>query len=86
MLEEQGDKPEAIAARIARVREIMRLNKREFAATIGMSEQSYGQYENGTRPFSFSTCLKIRKRHNISLEFIYFGNIDDLPHKIAVEL
>lgn len=62
------------------------LSKREFAARLGMTEQGYGAFENANRNLSLQAAKQIRKVYKVSLEFIYFGNIDDLPHRIAKEL
>jgi len=86
MLEELEDKPEAIAARLKRVREILSLSKKDFAAKAELSEQVYGPWENARRPITYEGAKKIRKAYDLSLEFIYFGKIDDLPHRIAKEL
>lgn len=86
MLEELEDAPEAIGARLQRIREILGLKKKEFAEKAGISEQAYGPWENARRQITYDGAKKIRKTYNLSLEFIYFGKIDDLPHKIAKEL
>ena len=86
MLEEMEDHPEAVGARLRRVREILGLNKRQFAERAGMNEQTYGPFENGKRPLSLESAKKIRKAYDLTLEFMYFGKIDDLPHRITKEL
>lgn len=86
MLEELEDQDDAVAARIERVREILGLNKREFAEAAGMTEQQYGPYSKGRRPLSLHAAKLLRKRYDLPLEFIYFGKIGDLPHRIAKEL
>lgn len=83
MLEELGDKDEAIAARLRCVREGLGLTKREFAERAGLTEQQYGPYENARRPLSLHAAKQLRQAYQLSLEFIYFGKIDDLPHRIA---
>lgn len=86
MLQNQGDAREAVAARLKRVREITGLSKREFAERAGLSEQAYGPFENGVRDLSLTAAKRLRATYGVSLEFIYFGNIADLPHRIASEL
>lgn len=86
MLEEHGDSREAVAARLARVREIIGVDKQTFAERAGMSPQAYGAFENGSRDLSLEAAKKLRKAYGLSLEFLYFGNKDDLPHKIATQL
>ena len=86
MLEELEDQPEAVGARLCRVREILGLNKRQFAERAGLTEQTYGPFENGKRPLSLDAAKKLRKTYDLTLEFMYFGKIDDLPHRITKEL
>ncbi|MFY1707415.1 helix-turn-helix transcriptional regulator [Tritonibacter scottomollicae] len=86
MLEEQEDHIDAIAARLKRVREILGLSKKDFAERAGLTEQTYGPFENAKRELSLSAAKKIRKRYGLPLEFMYFGKIDDLPTRISKDL
>lgn len=86
MLEELEDAREAVSARLQRVRELSDLNKKEFSARLDMSPQAWGEYENGKRDLPLTVAKKLRKVYSIPLEFIYFGNKSDLPHRIATEL
>jgi len=86
MLEELEDQTEAVAARLKRVRHIYGLSKKEFSERAGISEQAYGPYENARRDLSLESAKRLRKTYGLSLEFIYFGKIDDLPHRITKEL
>ncbi len=86
MLQELGDRREAVAARLARIRQIHDLDKKTFAERAGMTAQTYGAFENGTRDLSLEAAKKLRKTYGVTLEFMYFGKIDDLPHRIAAQL
>lgn len=86
MLKDQGDSIDAVAARLRRLREITGLSKNEFAARADMAEQTYGAFENGKRALSLEGAKKIRKAYGASLEFLFFGDTDALPHRIAKEL
>lgn len=86
MLEDQGDAVEAVAARLKAAREALGMNKREFAEKAEMGEQTYGPFENAKRPLSLEAAKKLRKAHGLTLEFMYFGKIDDLPHRIVAKL
>lgn len=86
MLEDQGDDRNAVAARLQKVREILRLSKREFAERAGMTEQVYNPFENAKRDLSLIAAKKLRKAYGLSLEFMYFGKIDDLPTRISKHL
>lgn len=86
MLEDQADNREAVAARLKRVREILGLDKKTFAEKAGMTQQTYGPFENGVRDLSLEAAKKLRKAYDLPLEFLYFGKIDALPHRIATQL
>lgn len=86
MLENLEDKPEAVGARLKRVRELLGLTKKEFAERADLSEQVYGPFENARRELSLSAAKKLRKTYGLPLEFMYFGKISDLPHRIAIDL
>lgn len=86
MLADKEDHPQAVAARLCRVREILGLTKREFAERAGLSEQVYGPFENGRRDLSLGAAKRLRKTYGLPLEFLYFGKIEDLPTRISREL
>ena len=86
MLEKLDDHPDDVGARLRRIREMLGLNKRQFAERAAMTEQTYGSFENGKRPLSLDAAKKLRKTYNLTLEFMYFGKIDYLPHRITKEL
>lgn len=86
MLEQNEDDIDAVAARLKRVREVLKLSKKEFAERAGLSEQVYGPFENAKRELSLTAAKKLRKAYGLPLEFMYFGKISDLPHRIAIEL
>lgn len=86
MLQEKEDSREAVAARLKRVREILGLGQKEFAEGAGLLPQTYGPFETGKRDLSLDAAKRLRKAYSLPLEFMYFGKIDDLPHKIAASL
>lgn len=86
MLEEQEDKREAVAARLRKAREILELDQRTFAEKAGLLPQTYGPFETAKRDLTLEAAKKIRRAHGLTLEFMYFGKIEDLPHRIATKL
>ena len=83
---DENDSVEAVAARLAKVRLALGLEKKDFAERAGLQQQVYGPFENGKRPITIDAAKKLRKAYGLSLEFIYFGKMDDLPHRIATLL
>lgn len=86
MLEELEDSREAISARLRRVREILDMDQKTFAAKAGLQPQTYGPYETGARDLTLDSAKKLRKAYGLPLEFMFFGKIADLPHRIAANL
>lgn len=86
MLEAEGDSCEAVAARLKRVRSIFGLSKQDFAERAGLAPQTYGPFENAKRPLTIEAAKRLRTTYGLSLEFMYFGITDALPHRIAREL
>lgn len=86
MMESMEDDREAVAARLKRAREILDLSKKEFAEKAGISMQTYGPFENAHRDLSLQSAKLLRKTYGLSLEFLYFGKIDDLPTRISKHL
>lgn len=86
VLENLQDSPEAVGERLRRVRELLGLTKREFAERADLTEQTYGPFENAKRPLSLEAAKRLRKTYGLTLEFMYFGNKSDLPHRIAKDL
>ena len=86
MTPDQPDSPEAIGARLARVREILGMSKRDFALRADLTEQTYGPFENGKRPLSLDAAKKLRKTYGLTFEYLFFGNTAELPHRIATLL
>jgi len=82
-----NDSNEAIGARLAAVRTLaFEQSKRAFAEGAELSEQSYGPVENGKRPLSLEMAKKLHKFYGLSLDFMYFGNMNDLPARIFTVL
>lgn len=86
MLEDKGDDIAAVAERLKAARLALGMEKKEFAERADMGMQTYGPFENAKRPLSLEAAKKLRKAYGLPLEFMYFGKIDDLPHKIAAKL
>ena len=86
MLKEREDDREAVAARLLAARKALGLEKKDFAEGAGLGMQVYGPFENGKRDLSLQAAKKLRARYGLTLEFLYFGNTDDLPTRISKAL
>lgn len=76
-----------IGRRLEAVRRVLGIQtKKQFAEDAGIGEQTYGPWANGRREISKDGVKKLIARYGLTWEYIYFGNKDDLPHKIAKDL
>lgn len=83
----EDDSREAVSQRLRAVREsVVNLNKKEFAVRAGISPQYYGEIENCQRDLSIEAAKKLRSTYGLPLEFMYFGKMEDLPHRVATAL
>lgn len=78
------DSREAVAQRLEAVRAFYQMEtRREFAESAGITQQMYSDWMNLRRDVSRQSARKLVDRYSLTLDFIYFGNKNDLPHKMA---
>ena len=75
-----------ISNRLRAVRAVMQMNQKDFAEGAGIAQKSYNLYEAGTHRISIPNAIRLRETYGITLDFIYCGSLDTLPHTIAVAL
>jgi transcriptional regulator with XRE-family HTH domain len=81
-----AETPKAIGNRLRRTREALGLNQRDMAWIAGVSEGNWSQFENGDRRISLNAALRLRDSTNITLDWIYCGVRDGVPHGLALKL
>jgi len=45
-----------------------------FAQKLGLGKNTYNAYETGARSLSFTAACKIRRRFNVPLDFLFYGD------------
>lgn len=75
-----------IARRLRDARTVLELDQTAFAGRAGLKNQTYSNWESGNFRISIDGALALRETYGLSLDFIYCGNLDALPHKIAKAL
>lgn len=81
------DPPQVIGRRLKALREALDCpTQTEFAERIGVEKQTYNPWENGKRPLTFEGACKIRKAFQIPLDYLFFGDADELKFKIIKKL
>jgi transcriptional regulator with XRE-family HTH domain len=68
-----------IGARLAWHRECMGWTQAEYAEAIGAKRAAYSHWETGLTRLSLNGAIALRKRHGLSLDFLFFGIDDALP-------
>ncbi len=53
--------------------------QREFAKASGMSQPEYNHYESGKRLLSLAAANKLRRRWNVTLDWLYHGDTRGMP-------
>jgi transcriptional regulator with XRE-family HTH domain len=79
---EQGDRLKAF--REARCPELS--SHVPYARAAGIDSHAYRRNENGKSLISVDNALRLRKRYEISLDWIYAGDYRTLPYTLAHEM
>lgn len=81
------DPPRVIGPRLKALRKALDVPTQvEFAAQIGVEKNTYNPWEKGTRPLTFEGACLIRKRYRIPLDYLFFGEIGELPVRLHQRL
>lgn len=72
-----------IAERLREAREALGLSQAEFARRARIGKNTMNNWESGDYRVSLNGALKLRETYGLPLDFIYCGNVDMLPNKIA---
>jgi len=76
----------AVGERLQRIRQLCGLNQTKFAQTLGLQQNTYSSYENGSRKCSVETAVEIARQHSVTLDYIFMGNDAGLTRVLAREL
>lgn len=75
--------PMMVAPRLIAIREALGINKTDFARRIGIDKSSYTKIEKGEKPLLTGNAYKIYQLYGIDLNFIYLGQVRDLPGSLS---
>jgi transcriptional regulator with XRE-family HTH domain len=75
-----------ISNRLRVLRHCLGMSSKEFAEAADVSPKSYSQWESGDFRLSIDGAIKLNARYGISLDYLFLGNLDGVPHKLAQEL
>lgn len=76
---ERESKPERVGPRITALRETLALSKAQFADSVSLDRSSLTKIEKGEAGLDIATGEMIATRYGFGLDYIYRGDISDVP-------
>jgi len=88
------DSPLAIGARLRLIRlaygvvqgRSREMSQAEFARLCGINPAAWNNAETGDNRIGIDSAKAIKRRTRVGLNYIFDGDLDDLPHSLAVEI
>lgn len=81
------DDPKIIAKRLKNLREALGFATQvAFANELGIERSTYNPFEKGQRELTFETACLIRKKFKIPIDWLFWGEDDEIPYHIKVKL
>lgn len=81
------DEPKIVAKRLKNLREALGFTSQvAFANELGIGRNTYNPFEKGARELTFETACLIRKKFKIPIDWLFWGEDDELPYHIKVKL
>ena len=77
---------EAIARRLELTRVAFGLSQSEFADKAGIARNTYNQWEKAKGRPQLDGAMALCHTYNITLDWIYFGQMSGLPYQVAQKL
>lgn len=72
----------AIAARLIATRKALEMNQSVFAATAGVKNRTYNQWEKAKGRPGLDDAIKLADAYGLTLDWIYFGDPSGLPVRL----
>jgi DNA-binding XRE family transcriptional regulator len=81
------DNPKIVAKRLKHLREALGFESQvAFAKELGIGRNTYNPFERGTRELTFETACLIRQKFRIPIDWLFWGDDDELPYHVKVKL
>ncbi|WP_029084883.1 helix-turn-helix transcriptional regulator [Bradyrhizobium sp. th.b2] len=84
--DQNPESTEAVAHRLKRTREAMKLNQAAFCRLVGIDGPQWNNYEVGGRRITIDAALKVCKATGVGLNWIYRGMANDVPVNLATAI
>lgn len=78
--------PVRVGARIAAMRDTLRLGKAEFADSVGLDRSALTRIERGAEGLGISKAVIISEMYGFGLNYIYRANLNDAPLDLRPQL
>jgi transcriptional regulator with XRE-family HTH domain len=72
-------RPEIVGKRITALRETLAMSKAQFADSLPMDRSSLTKVEQGTMGLDIALGVQIANLYGFGLDFIYRGDLSDVP-------
>lgn len=83
---ERESRPERVGPRVTAIRETLHMQKADFADTVGVDRSSLTKIEKGEAGLDIAVGERIAAIYGIGLDFIYRGDLSDVPLDMRPEL
>lgn len=81
------DDPKIVSKRLKNLRLALGFTTQvAFADHLGIEKNTYNPFEKGSRELTFETACLIRKKFKIPIDWLFWGDDEDLPYHIKVKL
>lgn len=78
--------PERVGQRVTALRETLRLSKAQFADSVGLDRSALTRIENGTEGLGLVKANTIADLYGFGLNYIYRGDLADVPADMRPQL
>ena len=75
-----------VGLRLEALRAATGLEKRVFAATVGIDKSSYSKIIQGEKPLKAEMGYAVAMRWNVSMDYLYRGVLDGLPPNLSATI
>ena len=82
----KASRPDRVGPRITALREALPMQKGEFADSIELDRSTLTKIEKGDAGLDIAMGIKITTHYGVGLDFIYRGDLTDVPAAIRPRL
>lgn len=61
-------------------------DQKMFDEEAGLEQSLYNRFESGVRLLTLQSAMQICQRYNLTLDWLYRGDLSDLPHRLVQQI